>query len=587
MADPAKSQPGWSFSSTTTAGNTSNLFGQTSTNTSKAPNSNLFGATSNAPGTSTPSVFGGASTQNQGLGLFGGGNTSGSSNQNQSPNLLGSGNNAGGNTFGAASQSSGAGFNFGQKQSEQPSKPPASTGFGGASNTGNNSLFGNISSPTSSSAPFGASTPTSKPAGAFSFLGAPSTTPAGPPPSNPLSFGAQKPQEQSNNAFALGQPKTSAPENASTSATSNVFGGTSTLSGNLFPTTQPATSKAEASTSQPAQTNFAAAATNNSGSNTFGNRPEVQPTAGLFNNLPKLNDAQASSIPATSDGQQSKAEPPKPLFPNLGGQSAAPGSGNKSGVLSTFPSTTQATNAPKSAFSLYTSTSKPADSNAATSGAPSSFGVSNPSTGTAAPSAPALANNMFAHLTKASDKPTDAKASTTATSAPWLAAAAPLPSGPSDAKPMATSSTIQPPAPKVAETSSSTSGNANLGASTSGPAPASQSRLKNKSMDEIITRWASDLSKYQKEFQRQAEQVETWDQMLVENSDKIQKLYGNTLEAQRATAEVERQITVVENEQDELENYLNIYESQVEEMWKAQGGGTDSLKGPDKERQET
>ena len=587
MADPAKSQPGWSFPSTTTAGNTSNLFGQTTTNTSKAPNSNVFGATSNVPGTSTPSLFGGASTQNQGSGLFGGGNTGGSSNQNQSSNLLGSGNNAGGNTFGAASPSSGAGFNFGQSQSEQPPKPPALTAFGGASNTGNNSLLGNLSSPTSSSTPFAASTPTSKPAGGFSFLGAPSTTPAGPPPSNPLSFGAQKSQEQSNNAFSLGQPKTSAPENPSTSATSNLFGGASTPSGNLFQTNQSATSKAETSTSQPAQSIFAAAATNNSGSNIFGSRPEAQPTAGLFNNLPKLNDAQASSTLATSDGQQSKAEPPKPLFPNLGGQSAAPGTDNKSGGLSMFPSTTQAANASKPAFSLPTSTSKPADSNAATLGASSLFGVSNPNTGAAAPSAPAPANNMFAHLTKASDKPTDAKASTTATSAPSLAVAAPLSSGSSDAKPVATSSTMQPPAPKVAEPSSSTSGNANLGASTSGPAPTSQSRLKNKSMDEIITRWASDLSKYQKEFQRQAEQVEKWDQMLVENSDKIQKLYGNTLEAQRATAEVERQITVVENEQDELEHYLNIYESQVEEMWKAQGGGTDSLKGPDKERQET
>ena len=106
-------------------------------------------------------------------------------------------------------------------------------------------------------------------------------------------------------------------------------------------------------------------------------------------------------------------------------------------------------------------------------------------------------------------------------------------------------------------------------------------------MDEIITRWASDLSKYQKEFQRQAEKVAEWDRMLVENSDKIQKLYGSTLEAQRATAEVERQITVVENEQDELDNYLNIYEQQVEEMWKAQGGDTDSLQGPDKERHDT
>ena len=104
-------------------------------------------------------------------------------------------------------------------------------------------------------------------------------------------------------------------------------------------------------------------------------------------------------------------------------------------------------------------------------------------------------------------------------------------------------------------------------------------------MDEIITRWASDLSKYQKEFQRQAEKVAAWDRMLVENSDKIQKLYGSTLEAQRATSEVERQLTTVENEQADLERELDIYEKQVDEMIASQQGLGDSFQGPDGERQ--
>ena len=103
-------------------------------------------------------------------------------------------------------------------------------------------------------------------------------------------------------------------------------------------------------------------------------------------------------------------------------------------------------------------------------------------------------------------------------------------------------------------------------------------------MDEIITRWASDLSKYQKEFQRQAETVAAWDRMLVENSDKIQKLYGSTLEAQRATSEVERQLTLVENEQADLERDLDAYERQVEEMMSAQKGLGESYQGPDTER---
>ena len=125
-----------------------------------------------------------------------------------------------------------------------------------------------------------------------------------------------------------------------------------------------------------------------------------------------------------------------------------------------------------------------------------------------------------------------------------------------------------------------------MSGSTIGPAPPAQSRLKNKSMDDIITRWATDLSKYQKEFQAQAEKVARWDRMLVDNSEKIQKLYGQTLEAERATTEVERQLSAVESDQAELEGWLNHYEREVDAMIKQQGDG-EAASGPDAERQRT
>ncbi|EDN08015.1 predicted protein [Histoplasma mississippiense (nom. inval.)] len=126
-----------------------------------------------------------------------------------------------------------------------------------------------------------------------------------------------------------------------------------------------------------------------------------------------------------------------------------------------------------------------------------------------------------------------------------------------------------------------------LGASTVGPAPPAQSRLKNKTMDEILTRWATDLAKYQKEFQEQAEQVAKWDRMLVENGTKVQKLYGNTVDAERATQEVERQLASVEGQQDELSSWLDRYEQEVEALLSKQVGFTDSLQGPDQERERT
>lgn len=581
MTDPSKSQPGWTFPSTSTAGSTSNIFGQTSTNTSKAPASNVFGATSSAPGTSAPSLFGGGSTANQGSSLFGGANAGGASSNNQSSNFFGAGS-AGGNTLGITSPAGGAGFNFGPNQSGQP---PASPVTGPSSNTGGSNLFGNVGSSTSTSAPFGATTPTSKAPGNFSLYGNPSTTPAGPPPSNPLPFGAQNSQEQQGNIFSQGQPKSTAQNNAFTAAPSSLFSGASQPSGGIFQNSQPANTSTKTSTSQPTMSVLSGAVSNNVSSNVFTNKPTAQPSAGLFNNLTNSSATNSSTIPAPSDMQQPKAEAPKSIFGSLGGQSAASSSKAQSGGLSMFPSTTQPSDAPKPSLSFFPpSTSTPSDSGSTATSGPSLFAGLNTGSGISAPPASVSTTTMFADLGKPTGKSKEASASTAAPSAPSLAAAAPL-SGLGDAKP--TTFTMQPPATKTTDPVSSISGNANLGASTSGPAPTPQSRLKNKSMDEIITRWASDLSKYQKEFQRQAEKVAEWDRMLVENSDKIQKLYGNTLEAQRATAEVERQITVVENEQDELETYLESYEAQIEEMWNAQGGGSDALRGPDKERQET
>jgi len=108
-------------------------------------------------------------------------------------------------------------------------------------------------------------------------------------------------------------------------------------------------------------------------------------------------------------------------------------------------------------------------------------------------------------------------------------------------------------------------------------------------MDEIITRWASDLSKYQKEFQSQAETVAKWDRAIVENGDKLRDLYTRTFQADRDAQEVERQLTMMEENQQELENYLDRYEKEIENLMKMHGvsGKSDGLRGPDQERERT
>jgi len=116
-------------------------------------------------------------------------------------------------------------------------------------------------------------------------------------------------------------------------------------------------------------------------------------------------------------------------------------------------------------------------------------------------------------------------------------------------------------------------------------------RLKNKTMDEIITRWATDLSKYQKEFKEQAAKVSEWDRMLVGNGEKIQKLYTSTFEAERASHEIERQLASVESQQEELGAWLERYEQELDDLYSKQGGGAnannDQVAGPDQERERT
>lgn len=106
-------------------------------------------------------------------------------------------------------------------------------------------------------------------------------------------------------------------------------------------------------------------------------------------------------------------------------------------------------------------------------------------------------------------------------------------------------------------------------------------------MDEILTRWASDLTRYTKEFKAHAETIAHWDQIIVDNSAKIDKLYIKTRTCEKQTMSVEMQLTAVENQQNELEAWLNKYENDVDEMLAKDGPAQNELGGPDQERERT
>jgi nuclear pore complex protein Nup62 len=106
-------------------------------------------------------------------------------------------------------------------------------------------------------------------------------------------------------------------------------------------------------------------------------------------------------------------------------------------------------------------------------------------------------------------------------------------------------------------------------------------------MDEILTRWTTDLTKYSKEFKNNAETIAKWDQIIVDNSSKIDKLYVRTRTCEKQTMSVDMQLTAVENSQNELESWLTKYENDVDAMLSKEGATPSELGGPDQERERT
>lgn len=494
--------------------------------------------------------------------------------------------------------------------------------FGAPASTGGPSLFG--STTTSGSAPlFGSST--AKPGSGSNILGgtAPGNTAgstatpgagifgAGVSASKPPSFGSNFSFDQNaaqktgsstpaNNTFP-------APAQAATPATSsNVFGGANKTAGSgtsgapILGSTTPAASRPSGSMFNFAPSTTPAGTPAGNG-NAKGPGPLFsglnKPAGGLFG-ASKPPDATPSTV-----GSQ----------PNMGAMF-----GGLNPTATTGSSFGGGTGALKSDAAPKTTTSTTDGSTSAFNFAPNPSATSVPPASAASKAAPTATTSPFA--TGGSGTSTGQTSGLfgtgAATSAPPASTTAPASTslfsglGPkpvataSEGTPTSTAATSTPgmfgakaatttPGPVTGGTAATappgtttTPGINNPSVSTAGPAP-QMSRLKNRTMDEIISRWANDLSKYQKDFQDQATKVASWDRLLVENGDKIQKLYVSTFEAERATSEVEKQLTTVENLQGELEGWLDRYEQDVDELFNRNLGSSDNLQGPDQERERT
>lgn len=576
MTDSNKSAPPFNFESFGIGGNPGTSSGQPSSDASK-PADGPFGAGPNPPTTSGMSLFGNTSTAG-GSSPFGA-----ASGPSQTP-AFGSG--TGSTSFAGANKQSGLLFGQTASQSNQklsgtaspnvfpgfstPNKAAETTGAGqgqtsnvfgeafGAGNAGG--LFNNSGSNAASLGQTNTITPTSK---STTNLFGNSTTPAGPPPNTGTGVSGSnifnKPAVDSTNLFGN--------KNQSSTSQSTLPSGTGKLTGFSFESSKPPDTGSTTSSTQPASIFGSTPSTG--ASDIFGKKP-AQSGGNLFQNINKAQD----SGPMSQQPPNEAAKAPS-LFSLDGKSSAGTSSAPKTAAPPfSFPKATQA------------QSSEPTNPAASSSAALGGFNIFNKPPSSAA-SQPSTSAPLFSSLGKTQDK---ASASTSAEAPGTTASTSSTPTLTSTLFSNAGKSAtafVTSQAPSQATSSGAPQTSGTLGASIAGPAPPAQSRLKNKSMDDIITRWASDLSKYQREFQAQAEKVATWDRMLVENSEKIQKLYGSTLEAERATTEVERQLTAVETDQTELAQWLDYYEKEVDSMISSTFGQDGGLSGPDQERERT
>lgn len=431
-----------------------------------------------------------------------------------------------------------------------PKPPGAGTSLfggttGGSSTPGGNSgmIFGgtNTSSTpssgagTSSSAVTNGSTPSTTPAtgGSGLFGGGPSgpfggalgaTSTAG------LTTPAAKPP---GGLFATSSAAPAAPAAPLTQPSSGLFGGP-----------------------KPESANTPSSIFGGGGSSAASTTPATKPPQSLFGN------AQTSSNPSTSTVGLFTASKPA-------GTSSSLGSGNASTPVSTQPS-----------------------SSVPSSGLFGSGMTSTPSASRGTPSAAAASSSLFGTATTQASKPEDTPAVSTtpglfgqpATAATLASTSATAASGtPTTSSLFGTTLTSNAGTAQAAITPAA----GGLSSGQAATQPPLQSRLKNKSMEEIIGRWTSDLEKYRAEFISQAEEIKKWDAVLITNGDKLVNLSAETTEAEKTQARMDTVLQQLENEQEELGTALDYYESQIKDFFDAQFGSAEGMQPADQEREKT
>eukprot|EP00457_Paulinella_chromatophora_P011587 gb/GEZN01011736.1/.p1 GENE.gb/GEZN01011736.1/~~gb/GEZN01011736.1/.p1 ORF type:complete len:245 (+),score=48.91 gb/GEZN01011736.1/:133-867(+) len=95
-------------------------------------------------------------------------------------------------------------------------------------------------------------------------------------------------------------------------------------------------------------------------------------------------------------------------------------------------------------------------------------------------------------------------------------------------------------------------------AATAAAAPSDPTkRLRNKTVEEILTLWDQDLQDHYLAFMKQATEIRQWDDHLIKSRDKIIKLQETVGEVQLKQDKLERILDTIQGNQQELRRLIN------------------------------